>query len=65
VSLKNYDTSFRNSSLFLPPFPFPPGGKGLLLLPPVGEVPIAIGREGGKLNKEKLNLGQELKTGVI
>jgi len=31
----------------------------------VGEVPIAIGREGGKLNKEKLNLGQELKTGVI
>jgi hypothetical protein len=30
---------------------FPQGGKALLSAPsPVGEVPIAIGREGGKNN---------------
>jgi len=37
----------------LPPFPFPPGEKPALYSSPFGEVPIAIGREGGKYQKRR------------
>jgi hypothetical protein len=47
--------SFRDKSVkrkiintFYPPFNFPPRGEKYITPSPLGEVPIAIGREGGK-----------------
>jgi hypothetical protein len=47
VILQNFgNRMFDVLYMFIPPFFFPQGGK-VLTPSPVGEVPIAIGREGG------------------
>jgi hypothetical protein len=46
----NLNTLPINSAFRFPftPFHFPPRGKGFVTPSPLGEVPMAIGREGGK-----------------